>query len=281
MRYRFGFNGKENDNEVKGTGNQVDFGARIHDPRLGRFLSIDPLAKQFPSESNYSFAGNSPISLVDDLGKKKTYYITKIAVDGSKTTLVVVNKYEVKQIVTQTNQSVGVPGLTMYTATNTETKTYDIAQNITIYEKTGNVSVGKERLAGERDNNAGFRYIEDNVEELGAMAGEWDDKFNGGGGIVFTSSSGQNQETRKGFNADPQVENIDLLMAVIGAATSAASNKNAETFVKQFKQVVEAIQIISDMKNETGKAVSGNKYYMGTTILVPEDTTSKQQNNNQ
>ena len=40
--YRYGFNGKENDNEVKGNGNQQDYGMRIYDPRLGRFLSIDP-----------------------------------------------------------------------------------------------------------------------------------------------------------------------------------------------------------------------------------------------
>ncbi len=47
LNYRFGFNGKENDNEVKGTGNQIDYGERIYDPRLGRFLSIDPLKKEF------------------------------------------------------------------------------------------------------------------------------------------------------------------------------------------------------------------------------------------
>jgi hypothetical protein len=32
--YRYGFNGKENDNEVKGEGNQQDYGMRIYDPRL-------------------------------------------------------------------------------------------------------------------------------------------------------------------------------------------------------------------------------------------------------
>lgn len=42
--YRYGFNGKENDNEVKGTGNSVDFGARIYDPRIGRWLTTDPQA---------------------------------------------------------------------------------------------------------------------------------------------------------------------------------------------------------------------------------------------
>src|SRR5690606_36912003 len=31
--YRYGFNGKENDNDVKGEGNQQDYGMRIYDPR--------------------------------------------------------------------------------------------------------------------------------------------------------------------------------------------------------------------------------------------------------
>jgi RHS repeat-associated protein len=46
--YRYGFNGKENDNEVKGEGGQQDYGMRIYDPRLGKFLSVDPLAKEYP-----------------------------------------------------------------------------------------------------------------------------------------------------------------------------------------------------------------------------------------
>ena len=41
--YRYGFNGKENDNEVKGGGNQQDYGERIYNLRLGRFLSVDPI----------------------------------------------------------------------------------------------------------------------------------------------------------------------------------------------------------------------------------------------
>jgi hypothetical protein len=31
--YRFGFNGKENDNDVKGWENSQDYGMRIYDPR--------------------------------------------------------------------------------------------------------------------------------------------------------------------------------------------------------------------------------------------------------
>jgi RHS repeat-associated protein len=64
-KYRYGFNGKENDNEVKGEGNQQDYGMRIYDPRLGRFLSVDPLNKQYPYYTPYSFAGNKPIKHID------------------------------------------------------------------------------------------------------------------------------------------------------------------------------------------------------------------------
>ena len=34
--YRYGFNGMEKSDEVYGEGNAYDFGARIHDPRIGR-----------------------------------------------------------------------------------------------------------------------------------------------------------------------------------------------------------------------------------------------------
>ena len=59
--YRYGFNGKENDNEVMGEGNQQDFGMRIYDPRIGRFLSIDPLKHKFPWQSPYCSMDNDPI----------------------------------------------------------------------------------------------------------------------------------------------------------------------------------------------------------------------------
>jgi RHS repeat-associated protein len=42
-KYRFGFNGKENDNEIKGEGNSLDFGGRIYNNGLGKWLSLDPL----------------------------------------------------------------------------------------------------------------------------------------------------------------------------------------------------------------------------------------------
>ncbi|MEO6549317.1 MAG: RHS repeat-associated core domain-containing protein [Ferruginibacter sp.] len=66
--YRYGFNGKENDDEIKGDGNQQDYGMRIYDPRLGRFLSVDPITNDYPELTPYQFASNCPITGVDQDG---------------------------------------------------------------------------------------------------------------------------------------------------------------------------------------------------------------------
>ncbi|GAB4380237.1 MAG: hypothetical protein Kow0075_11410 [Salibacteraceae bacterium] len=59
----------EKDDEVKGSGNSYDFGARIYDPRLGRWMSLDPHASNYPSLSDYSAFGNSPIIIIDPDGR--------------------------------------------------------------------------------------------------------------------------------------------------------------------------------------------------------------------
>jgi RHS repeat-associated protein len=63
--YRFGFNGMEKDDELKGNGNSYDFGARMYDARVGRFLSRDPLQTEYPFYSPYQFAGLNPIKFID------------------------------------------------------------------------------------------------------------------------------------------------------------------------------------------------------------------------
>ncbi len=60
-KFRYGFNGKENDNE---TGTQ-DYGMRIYNPSLGKFLSVDPISKDYPWLSTYHFASNTPIEAID------------------------------------------------------------------------------------------------------------------------------------------------------------------------------------------------------------------------
>jgi RHS repeat-associated protein len=77
--YRYGFNGMEKDDEVKGSGNSYDFGARMYDSRLARFLSIDPKQSKFPWMSPYVFAANSPIRFVDVNGEGPGDVIKKVS----------------------------------------------------------------------------------------------------------------------------------------------------------------------------------------------------------
>ncbi|WP_341836417.1 RHS repeat-associated core domain-containing protein [Chitinophaga pollutisoli] len=75
---RYGFNGKENDNEVKGIeGSQQDYGFRIYDPRVAKFLSVDPLTKSYPHYTPYQFAGNTPIMAIDLDGAEELPYVQK------------------------------------------------------------------------------------------------------------------------------------------------------------------------------------------------------------
>ena len=74
--YKYGFNGKEKDDEVySATGTSYDYGFRIYNPRLGRFLSVDPLFKSYPWYSSYIFSGNKPINTIDLDGEEEVYII--------------------------------------------------------------------------------------------------------------------------------------------------------------------------------------------------------------
>lgn len=63
--YRYGFQGQEKDDEIKGEGNSLNYTFRMHDPRIGRFLSLDPLSPQYPHNSPYAFAENRVIDGIE------------------------------------------------------------------------------------------------------------------------------------------------------------------------------------------------------------------------
>ena len=89
--YRYGFQGQEKDDEVKGNGNSLNYKFRMHDPRVGRFFAIDPLTKKYPFYSPYSFSGNKVIAYRELEGgedliaivpnNKSTLFLT---IDGDK-----------------------------------------------------------------------------------------------------------------------------------------------------------------------------------------------------
>jgi RHS repeat-associated protein len=66
--YRYGFNGMEKDDEVKGGGNSYTTEFRQYDPRIARWTSLDPLMAKFPHQSPYVAFDNNPIVNNDPKG---------------------------------------------------------------------------------------------------------------------------------------------------------------------------------------------------------------------
>ena len=70
--YRYGFQGQEKDDELKGEGNSLNYTFRMHDPRVGRFFSTDPLEPKYPWYTPYQFSGNRLIDMVELEGLEPT-----------------------------------------------------------------------------------------------------------------------------------------------------------------------------------------------------------------
>jgi RHS repeat-associated protein len=62
----------EKDPEIKGEGNSYTTEFRQYDPRLGRWMSLDPLMSMFPDMSPYVAFANNPIFFTDPYGLAPT-----------------------------------------------------------------------------------------------------------------------------------------------------------------------------------------------------------------
>ena len=77
--YRYGFNGMEKDDE--NNSGAYDFGARVLDTRLGRWMAVDPFLKGYPFASSYHFALNSVLQFIDSDGER-VYFIIVSGADA-------------------------------------------------------------------------------------------------------------------------------------------------------------------------------------------------------
>lgn len=95
--YHYGFNGKEKVDEILNVGgSDYDYGYRMYDARLGRFLSVDPLAWKFPELTPYQFASNRPIDGIDLDGLEYATYNIVVSNKGVVMDISVKKDYELK-----------------------------------------------------------------------------------------------------------------------------------------------------------------------------------------
>lgn len=160
--YRYGFNGKEKDSPgMGGGGNTLDYGFRIYNPLIAKFLSVDPLAEQFPDQSPYSAMFNNPIFWTDPTGMAPAppdYYQNKAG--------------EVKWFDNKASKIVD-KNMTTWSNIGTSYVSFDGNSLDLNYQKTdsrGNISpalFSVPAVSGQPDVNGNFDYSQGRQEMVG------------------------------------------------------------------------------------------------------------------
>src|SRR5690554_1056682 len=91
------------DDEVKGEGNSVNYKFRMHDPRVGRFFAVDPLTRQYPHYTPYSFSGNKVIHAIELEGLEEKIVILSDDYKGGKRTIELSNSESIRSFVSERN----------------------------------------------------------------------------------------------------------------------------------------------------------------------------------
>ena len=239
--YKYGFNGKEKDDELMGSGNCIDYGFRVNDTRLGgRFFSIDPLFKKYPELTPYQFASNNPIEGVDLDGLE--LFSNKNLVFHTTTALTLWTAGSVKQAQLETTEHGGSFG--------TNLAKIDAAKIGFVYGTVASVFLPAARVV----------QIVKGIEEVTEARMAWQaaeiltfeapamyktaDKVFGSGTVEYSNLPGQITNSAK----------IDLLFTVIAIGTSGPP-KNAVEVIGLGDNLKTANEdrnkILDDKKTET------------------------------
>ena len=232
--YRYGFNGKEKDKDINSL-TAYDYGFRIYNPAIGKFLSVDPLTKSYPELTPYQFASNTPIQAIDLDGlesKTVTNWVT-INLDGSTTI----------RTLTQDHLKDGFEGpLGKGTLTKIHVDNRILVKNEN-YGKKGNTFAKMLNLPGKQEE-----YV------------IWEPLKRKRGGFYFVSKNGGEGQGPVGELEEKDLEpiNIDLLVSAIGGANL------MEPFSLGANNVERALEILDNISKsaEAGVTVSEIKEYL-------------------
>jgi len=164
------YKGKELDTE-RGL-NLYDYSARLMDPALGRFSTVDPLAEKMPAWSPYAYAFNSPIIFIDKDGQIPTpvqgALMSKHIYSGKVGE--VVDGWRLDRVYTSRGNSAYRSGL--YSRTVDGVTEYTMANAGTYFENTkrgrGSMSEDIEQPFGGSENmNVSIATAEKVSEQLG------------------------------------------------------------------------------------------------------------------
>jgi len=240
LGFRYGFNNKEKDDEISGSGNSYNFESRMQNPRLGKTLSMDAKAGKYSFISPYSFAGNNPLIFLDADGKDLIHYINVILMDGTTVTVAT------KRFVNNTNtvhahysegEQQGNPHV--YFTDEKIVTTYDMRTNTKTTSKATS------------DYSSRYTFSQGITKKL---QGGDDFIFSGRGsqadGYTLTSEFAEEADGAKTNSKHHSGNiNVDLLLAAMGAVTKGSALPS----IKKALGLAEALQNAKELKEAIEK----------------------------
>ncbi len=296
--YRYGFNGMEKDDELKGiTGSSYDFGARMYDPRVGRWFSLDPQSKKNSFESNYNYVSGNPIIYTDPDGETKRRVTV---INDERTGKTIVIHSVINDDITYKTRNRGSKALGLETHSSSFDYTWhdiSVVQNITI-DKDGNISASKpvemvnpEIMTSTFEKGNWSKGVAKKKMAYNAFSLMGDGDSWNGGGIDFYSKKGEgsgikvkNKHNVLYLDGDEAIAGIKslknfggskvdkkMLNKVYGAILDGKLGKPTEFFrlAKDIKKVLKVFQIAKETTEEiykqTNEAIKPKKVWNGST----------------
>ncbi len=278
--YRYGFNRKEKDSDM--TADNYDFGARIYDGRLWRWLSVDPCFRRQPEWSTYKGFKNNSIIFCDPDGN--TEYLTIIIQDnhGNKISFTVEQSEDVMtdgKKVTTTSYLLGQPW-----GTNYDTRYYD-------FETTKTYTIddnGKLQSASEQTKILYENGIkdEDTVLTVGETDKDGDTKDPDGfndtdfqeSGIHLTSAEGGSSPVNNKSNGGESRDIGDFLSAVGKFTKDPASLPDITSALgpaKFSKLVAELKKVVEKQSSTESAPAKGSQPQAGDSVYIEYILTTK------
>ena len=159
---RYKFSGKELQTMVSESFDYLDFGARMYDPVIARWSSVDPLAEKYYSLSGYNYCANNPVRLVDPTGKDWYSYDEKYLNEYGEENTRTAYRYTTEYRSQEALDKAGIKGTYMgVTAKAKNTYFSLLGETFDIKNNDGNLSLSAQ--IAEKLDNAIINYYKGDI----------------------------------------------------------------------------------------------------------------------
>ena len=252
-----------------------DFSARMYDPTLGRFLSVDPMAEGYRHLSPYAYCAGNPVVYVDKdgqvIGRVVVGAVVGAAINGGIALLSGESGREVLGAVARGAVDGGIAGLTFGMSMGTT-----LAGKIAVSAAVGAATSTASSTVGQLVESGGVDGREVATDAaLGAVTG----------GVMQKASSklwNAREKTINNLSPSKYVETVEKevkkerILSGRGTSGTAARAEIHKETVARTNNLYQTDVFVADFSYNAANNAVNNTVQMGTTSLMQKLTGSKE-----